>query len=55
MTDPFLALARRELADMKLWGVTCERAILSGAWDNGALVRERHDALLKARPEARDE
>lgn len=53
MTDPFLAQARRELADSKLWGRVPEKAILSGAWDRGQLVQERLAAV--PRPEPFDE
>lgn len=50
MTDPFLAQARRDLADSKLWGRVPEKAILSGAWDRGQLVQERLAAVPRPDP-----
>lgn len=55
MTDPFLAQARRTLADSKLWGRVPEKAILGGYWDSGRLVQDCFAAVLKARPEEVDE
>ena len=55
MTDPHLQLARRNLADSKLWGRVAERAILSGAWDTGRLVQERLAAVPRELPEIVDE
>lgn len=59
MIDPIIIEARNQLVASKQWGAVCETAILNGAWDNGALVRERmpeaEQALLRHRREARDE
>lgn len=54
-TDPHLAQARRTVADAKLWGHVPERAILSGAWDSGALVKAALQDLLRHPPEAESE
>lgn len=50
-----LQLARRTVADMKLWGRVPERALLSGAWDKGALVQAALQDLLRNPPEAESE
>ena len=40
MTDKtILQRARERLAGQKLWGRVSEKAILSGHWDNGDLIR----------------
>lgn len=55
MTDLYLAQARRDLADSKLWGRVPERAILDGYWDNGELVQACLAAVPKSLPEVVDE
>jgi hypothetical protein len=42
MTNPeVLKLARQMLLDSKVWGVTCERAIISGQWDQGSIMKDQ--------------
>jgi hypothetical protein len=42
MTNPeILHLARKTLLESKVWGITCERAIASGQWDEGLIMKEQ--------------
>jgi len=42
VTNPeVLHLARKTLLESKVWGVTCERAITSGQWDEGSIMKEQ--------------
>jgi len=57
MTNPeVLKLARQMLLNSKGWGITCERAIVSGQWDQGSLIQstipKAEESILKNREEA---
>jgi hypothetical protein len=42
VTNPeVLHLARKTLLESKVWGITCERAIASGQWDEGSIMKEQ--------------
>jgi hypothetical protein len=58
--DPeVVALARQMAVGIKKWGRVPQKAIESGQWDNGEVVRqfipEAERALLRRRREARDD
>lgn len=40
MSRPEIILARKMLLESKVWGITCERAITSGQWDDGSIMRD---------------
>lgn len=54
MTD-ILTAARQRVLSSKLWGITCERPITTGQWDNGSLVQEQVKEVLRQREEAEGE
>jgi hypothetical protein len=56
MTNPeILLLARKTLLESQGWGITCERAIVSGQWDQGSLmqaqIRKAEEHILRNRKE----
>lgn len=55
MSPEVIKLARQMLLGSKGWGLTCERAIVSGQWDQGSLIQgiipEAEKHLLRNREE----
>lgn len=59
MSDPITIRARELAANSKLWGRHPHNAIMTGQWDNGAVVRsfmqQAEQEVLRNRQEAEDE